>query len=424
MSNIKFSEVEFLTVEELKTAFEKGSMTWCEPDIYIRGKINQNTVEEKKAELLFVEDGQQIVRVLEPIVFYKKDGVLHLLNGNNRLNAIFQMYANNKKYIFDNIPYKILEEFDLNTLEEFQIVSNDTTSAHSPLQVAVRMKGTYDRLMSEYTSADPKAHVNKIRSKVHEDLTNIYKKTPGNVRQLLLIADQPSFVHKLIEEGKISAATSVNVGKSIKRSSGEDVYLEAYDELLAMVGDEGKITDKTIHQWLENKAKEDPTVEVPKKPASKAKPKKHLQPVSIEEFETKINDSFNKFSVIDVIHVAEKPEVKPLLANVAKEGLKSLVNTFDIFDDESALLLIEDVRKLVLSRLGNLENFTKRAEIAGAEIAEVDVKLKGFNRAISKLYEALYGVPQVEETVITVADDENGVIAYVEADEDVTDDEE
>ncbi|AND75662.1 hypothetical protein [Nostoc phage A1] len=398
---ITFSDVKQISVESLQENFLSGLFAWCEPEVYVRGGVSQDDVDEKKLQLTFEDDGKKYVEVLEPLTFYKRDGVLYLLNGNNRVNALFQMInsSDTKDYDYRLVPYRVLEsDPSLAVLEELQVVSNDTTSAHTPQQLAKRVAASSARLEAEYKAKDPKIKKNALSSKVLESLCTIYKRQHHYIRNLLRVAEQPEAVQQLLEAEKVSANTVVEISKKLPKDASAEYIEEAYGELAAIAG-EGKITEKTLNEWLESK-KPTPTNNSDNGNSNDDDDKNPPPTVTIEEFTTAAIDRFNKLSVIEKGRIV--PALKPQVSTVVKTGLSLLAGTFDIFSDDESLELLEDVRALIFNRLGNIDHLVSRAETAGEEIPNIAKKFNSFNKAIDKLYKGYIEPEQETNTEVTV----------------------
>ncbi|QLF85066.1 stage 0 sporulation protein J [Nostoc phage YongM] len=398
--SITFSDNQLITVESLQENFQSGLFNFCEPNVYVRGQIDQEVVEEKKTQLTFESDGLKYVEVMEPLTFYKKDGQYYLLNGNNRVTALFQMLAatETKGLDYRPIPYKVLEsEPSLTVLEELQVVSNDTTTSHSPAQLAKRVAASHNRLEAEYKANDPKIKKNALATKVLESLCSIYKRQHHYIRNLLRVAEQPEAVQQLLEADKISANTVVEIAKKLPKDASNEYVEEVYNKLTEIAGD-GKITEKTLNQYLDSqkppKTKDNESNET--NSGGDSTPK---EPITIEDFTSSSIDRFNKLSVIEKQHI--KPALKPQVSSVVKSGLSLLAGTFDIFSDDESLELLEDIRNLVFRRLGDIDHVVKRAETAGEEIPEIAKKFNSFNKAVDKLYKG-YIEPETAETEVTV----------------------
>ncbi|XAI95742.1 hypothetical protein [Dolichospermum phage Dfl-JY23] len=398
---ITFSDIHEISLESLQENFSNGSMAWCESSVYVRGQIDQSDVDEKKLAMTFTNDGQRYVEVLEPLTFYRRDNVLHLLNGNNRVTALFQMIneTETKTYEYKNVPYRILESAPSATvLEELQVVSNDTTSAHTPHQLARRVQASALRLEAEYKENDPKIKKTALNSKVLESLCTIYKRQHHYIRNLLRVAEQPETVQQLLENDLVSANTVVEIAKKLPKDASAEYIEEVYGEL-AELSKGDKITEKTLNEWLKSKEPKPTTTEDSEKPEPENK-----EPVTIEDFTASSMDRFNKLSVIETGQIDTK--LKPQVSVVVKSGLSLLASTFDLFSDDDSLELLEDVKALIFKRLGDINNVVKRAEIAGEEIPVVAGKFKSFNRNVDKLYKAIIEppTPEADVTVIKTED--------------------
>ncbi|QVQ57105.1 hypothetical protein ELBI_100 [Anabaena phage Elbi] len=410
---ITFSEVQTITVENLQDNFTNGVMTWCEPDQYVRGSINPEDVEEKKAALSFTEDGVKYVEVLEPLVFYRRGDVLHLLNGNNRVTAIFEMLnsKDTKSLEYKPVPYRILEsEPSTTVLEELQVVANDTTTAHSPYQLSRRIAASAARLEAEYRANDPKIKKNALGSKVLDDLCNIYKRQHHYIRNLLRVSEQPESVQSLLEKDLISANTVVEIAKKLPKDASDEYVSEVYQELAKIAGD-AKITEKHLNQWLDSKKPEKPTTEGTGEGEGEGDNETPKPAITIEEFSAATIDRFNKLSVIDNRHIT--PKLKPQVSQVIKSGLSLLTSTFDIFTDDQSMELLDDVKAIVFKRLGDVDALIQRCENAGEEIPAIYKKFASFNKNVDKLYKGLTESEEPETGVTLIESD--GMEAEIQA---------
>jgi hypothetical protein len=235
----QISKIQHIKIEDFVNKFESGEFKYAfeDPDnVYIRTKIKEYNVENKKIAVTFYENDEKIIRVEEALKGYKrKDSeTIYIISGIHRSEALRRIYAEvikkNEDITICDIPLQIITNATNNDLRGVQMSTNENTDPHTTLErmrLAALMKKEF---LADPENAQIKGTIAK-KKKLHEFLTRNLKFSLKYIQKLIEINKLPECVIDLIERKNLTVESANLLRQKVellKKLLGEEVTENDY----------------------------------------------------------------------------------------------------------------------------------------------------------------------------------------------------
>lgn len=228
MSTALSTEIYYISANEFQDAMSKGTWKSCRSDYYIRRKISQDSVNDKKRALVSLKDsasGEGSIKVLEPLVVQVlPDTSKEIISGNTRAEAILQLLQSNPCTVnmkngdkgedvviniteFDQIPYRVfLSEITEDEAIDFQTSTNDHTAKHKPYDIAVKIKDSYERITALYANIKNKKEKSRA---ITNHICGTFKLSEQSISTFLKVVNNSTeYLKTFLDSEKITMDTA------------------------------------------------------------------------------------------------------------------------------------------------------------------------------------------------------------------------
>jgi hypothetical protein len=399
---IIFGSLQYISVENLLSNISNGTWGYCQDKYYIRSEITEEMKSDKKRALTFTESGETYVKVLSPLSIYvDSEGIYRLADGNTRVTTLAELFNENPEYLYDDIPFRILDSvWTANDLVRLQVASNDA-EAHSTIDTLKRILIDHDAFLAKTRLEKPKISTKQLQGLVKEYLCEQFQKSEMQINNYLRLAKAPEFVQELVASDQMALNTFIVVDGKLDKNLPADEVTKVYSILGELAG-ESKITEKHVKQYFESS---------PEGVITEKKVKTPKNPIEPEQFTESSNNTFTKLFSISA-RSFDDPELKSVASGLVKTSLKTLADMLDILSDDQALSLLDPVKDVLMRALSDTENILERAKVSGVEVSEIASKYSKLDKTVSQVYKAVYEQPVPNTTEEIIVTDE--VIATVE----------
>ncbi|MGL5925500.1 hypothetical protein [Chroococcidiopsis sp.] len=398
-----FSGVEYISAQDAVETFQS-----LPKSLYIRGEIDQDSVETYLTDLTFPLTGNRVsIRVVDPIVVFKltdaqivawglgedvKPDVIYILNGNNRVNALKSALSSEQKGAeFAPVPYTVLnnELLSLDLIYLLQTKYNDTTKQHSNVQKTIAVANMLTRFHEAGISpGDARKRVMKLLPwEISDSVISQAKKftfiglSPEQI-------EEREFIFKFYNLGVFSTDSVLTLIQTAEANDCSIPYV--VDSLLKAIGvtqengDIKPIGKRQIQNWrkdFEAKLKagkiaegDDATAtdETAKKP--KKEPKTYT-PEVVHSAESNIQSAIDTSSVI-VVRPEESPDVGTHYLRSIKQMVKILFDVSGVVDIEKAQTVFQELSKVTLELLNDQALMSRLSPELKVKVGETSKKLE------------------------------------------------
>lgn len=264
MIDLKLSdEISYMSIEELIDSYDSGKIFYTEDVNYIRQNSDLGLCKES-ITFPYTDDSEDemvnlaYVQVLDPILFEINGDVKTIVNGNNRIKSLIELYKdlnleldiNYEIEDFKPIPYRVFNR-QLNADEwvKYQVSLNDSTQNHDIYEIATSMAKTKLSLELQYLPDGSKV-TKEIDERIIQELSQIYKKSSKTISIYLgVLASQSAILKDLIRSGRISIYTASSL---LSWCSKMKVSVDsALKNITKFLGDsEANVTQRSITNYF------------------------------------------------------------------------------------------------------------------------------------------------------------------------------
>ena len=399
----------------LLSSFQNGSASFCPPTLYTRFKpLSEDQKEETKNSLLFWRDGEVVVEILNPIVFFTKpgDSTRYCLDGNNKLRALFELIQEYPEYQYKDVRYRLIENLDsVLDILNYQDSIN-TAASHSVLDRAKTVLLARGELHKQFLNSG--LTKKQVGAKITEEISRRFRVTPASITNAELLLSLPGFVLNKVLDGKLSPDTAIKIHRELVKvnhpsfkevedvwqafflfsdQTGSGYYLSVVDSFLSnlppVVSSAPLEATTTESEENDNSDNNQNAVDSGEEDGIDGEQKVRTVglPITREKFEKDIEDIFYIFSNIDKADLAKN---KQLAANTVKTGLQSVIQLHNLLSVDDSIVVFDLVRQLLLELFGNPGYLADRSLVAEIPLNQIEASLKGFSRNAVKLYSDLY----------------------------------
>ena len=279
----------FTVSDELFTNFQP-----MPEELDIRINRTQEMIDSKKDAITFTADN--LIRIEQPWLVYKEDGVYYILNGVTRYLALKQIWETNKEITFASVPYMVLEDgWTEEEVKSLQLSANNFGTETEELVIAQEAVYLYDQRYE--------IHLESIKQNKEEDdkgkvLKGQKLKDAASVRATQDVLDSPLF------RGKTKRHFSRY--KNVVNNGTDKLHQFIADNIITLRNGDELIVAYNKYEKLCKKANE--------KPKSKdfALDMIHMDAkTKVEALNQKILERYNKLS--DEAKEDEVLELKPIV---------------------------------------------------------------------------------------------------------------
>jgi hypothetical protein len=394
---LTYSSEYLIPVSQLVEDFANGTREYTHTNRYVRGFVSNEDVENKKSYLIFSDsDESPYVQILEPILFFvNEEGKQELIQGNNRVRALFEMLQDPKykDLEYKPVPYKVVETWTIDDLYTLQVSLNDATTEHKPIALARIILKRKQELIEFYSTSNlnKKAQQSTITNKLK---TVFQVKTDAHLGRLLRAASQPEFVQDLLDK-EIITITDVVVVDQLAAKVGQSTE-EIFKDLTNLAGEGEKIPSKLRDVYLAGKteSKETSTSETSTSETKTAESGEKL-PIhkTPTEFVESLENLLNKYSCLPSIDLKEHSTE---VTKVVKTNISAILKTLDLLGSEEIALIFPIFFDLSTRLLGNPEVLKERAIATDSTLGSIYENLVPLQKAVDSLYNKIYN-PQPEK---------------------------
>lgn len=233
-------------------------------DSYIRVQPSRNLIDRKKEELIVSAPGVKpiVVEITQNLVVKQvSDEEYVLIEGNCRqlaYNELLSEHGDKDDWVFHPIKIQYFEpEITEENLYRFQILSNDTTASHSPLELAEAAYSYKLKLQEQLESELGKQKAAKVSTEKVMAAFNI--KSQSLLTRYRYIATASDFLKEMYANGYIQAQAIQKIGTLLGKPENSDLTEEAifYGIRQAFFDPtelEFSISEKHVEDWFNSRS--------------------------------------------------------------------------------------------------------------------------------------------------------------------------